>query len=60
MTEAILSPPRRTRFIAAVTSAMALARKAGIVEVPVLEKEALLERAAAYTGLDDFGDPWFE
>src|SRR5690606_21288175 len=25
-----------------------------------LEKDALLDRARGFTGLDDFGDPWFE
>jgi hypothetical protein len=60
LNEATLCPPRRSRSIDAVISAIALARKAGIADAPVLEKDALLERAAAYTGLDDFGDPWFE
>jgi hypothetical protein len=60
LTERALIPPRRTRFIGAVNSAMALGRKTGLTAQPVLEKHALLDKARATTGLDDFGDPWFE
>jgi len=60
LTERPLTPPRRTRFIGAVNAAIAAGRKLGLADKPVLAKEALLARAAAYTGLDDFGDPWFE
>ena len=56
----MLSPPRRTRFIDGMNVAMGLARKCGLADRPVLEKEALLRRAREYTGLDDFGDRWFE
>jgi hypothetical protein len=52
-------PPRRTRFIDILDRGMRLARKAGWVENPRLERAALMARAAAHTGLDDFGDPWF-
>ena len=60
MTDRPLIPPRRTRFIDMMNMGMALSRKTGLAEKPVLEKEALLEKARAFTGLDDFGDPWFE
>jgi len=60
LTDSTPSPPRRTRFIAIVNTAMALGRRSGLADRPVLEKEALLARAREITGLDDFGDPWFE
>jgi len=60
LTEEALTPPRRTRFIDGMNAAMGLARRAGLAETPVLEKQALLDRAREYTGLDDFGDCWFE
>ena len=39
---------------------MLLARRTPWVDAPVLQKEALLADARAATGLDDFGEPWFE
>lgn len=39
---------------------MVFARRTGLIDIPVLEKDALLEQARAISGLDDFGDPWFE
>jgi hypothetical protein len=60
LTERALIPPRRTRFIDMMNTAMAAGRKAGLAAVPVLEKDALLEQARAFTGLSNFGDPWFE
>lgn len=60
MTETPRIPPRRTRFIDTINSAMALGRRAGLADKPVLEKQALFDRAQAYTGLEDFGDRWFE
>ncbi len=60
MTEATIRPPRRTRFIDAMNAAMGLARACGWAERPVLEKDTLLRRACEFTGLDDFGDRWFE
>ncbi|KZX92639.1 sulfotransferase [Erythrobacter sp. HI0019] len=35
-------------------------RKLGVFGPPRLDKDALLEEAAAATGLNDFGDRWFE
>ncbi|AKH42543.1 hypothetical protein FHS61_000313 [Altererythrobacter atlanticus] len=60
MTDKVLRPPRRTRFIDGLNRGMALARRAGLADRPVLEKQALMDRARAFTGLEDFGDPWFE
>ena len=60
MTERALIPPRRTRFIDVMNTAMALGRKTSLAETPVLDKEVLLDKARAFTGLNDFGDPWFE
>ena len=60
MTERALTPPRRTRFIDMMNAAMALGRRTGLADRPVLDKEVLLDKARAYTGLGDFGDPWFE
>jgi hypothetical protein len=60
LTDAPSRPPQRTAFIGLLNSAMRLSRKAGLARRPVLEKDALLEQARAFTGLDDFGDRWFE
>ena len=60
MTERTLIPPRRTRFIDMMNIGMALGRKTGLAAKPVLEMEALLDKARAFVGLSDFGDPWFE
>jgi len=60
LTDRPLTPPRRTRFIGAINAAITAGRKAGLADKPVLTKEALLTRAREYTGLDDFGDRWFE
>jgi hypothetical protein len=60
LTERPLIPPRRTRFIDAINAAMKAGRALGLADRPVLEKDALLDRAAAFAGFDDFGDRWFE
>ncbi len=61
LTEQPLLPPRRTRFIGAMNASMRLGRRTGFADTPVLEKDTLLNRACAHTGLDDFGpDNWFE
>jgi hypothetical protein len=60
LTDRPLIPPRRTRFIDMMNVGMALGRNVGLAEKPVLEKEVLLDKARAFTGLSDFGDPWFE
>ena len=52
--------PRRTPFISIAQGAIGLGQRLGIVAPSRLEKTALMEHAAAETGLSDFGDPWFE
>ncbi len=52
-------PPRRTRFIAMLNAAMHLARRTGIAERPVFDREPLMQRVSKEAGLTDFGDPWF-
>ncbi|MDC0886533.1 sulfotransferase [Altererythrobacter sp.] len=52
-------PPRRTGFIDVVDKAIRLGRKMGQIKPALLEMDYLLDRAAAQTGMDDFGDPWF-
>ena len=55
-----IEPPRRTRFIDAVDSAIRAGRRIGLVDPANLDKDALLNEAVEATGLDDFGDRWFE
>ena len=55
-----LQPPRRTPFIDIANRVIRLRRKIGTIDPARLEKDALLESAARSTGLDDFGDSWFE
>lgn len=43
-----------------MNAAVGLGRKVGLFEKPLLQKEALLAQARTATGLQDFGDPWFE
>jgi hypothetical protein len=54
------NPPRRARFVDLVNAALQLAQRVGLVEPAKLDAEALLDQAAERTGLDDFGDRWFE
>jgi hypothetical protein len=55
-----IQPPRRTRFIDIADGVIRVGRKLGVFGPPRLDKDALLEEAAAATGLNDFGDRWFE
>lgn len=55
-----IRPPRRTPFIHLLIQTIRAGRKLGVVAEPRLEKNALLEGAVEATGLDDFGDRWFE
>ncbi len=55
-----IEPPRRTRFIDIADKVVRAGRKIGAVAPARLDKDFLLGQAAAKTGLDDFGDPWFE
>ncbi|GMM93444.1 sulfotransferase family protein [Qipengyuania sp. MTN3-11] len=53
-------PPRRSRFIDGLNLAIRAGRGVGLIEAVRLEKDRLLAAAKEATGLDDFGDPWFE
>ena len=60
MNDQPIQPPRRTRFIDIADGVIRVGRKLGVFGPPRLDKDALLEEAAAATGLNDFGDRWFE
>lgn len=53
-------PPDRTAFIALANAVIRSGRRVGAWGAPRLEKDALLEAAVRSTGLEDFGDRWFE
>ncbi len=55
-----IEPPRRTRFIDVVDKTIRVGRKFGLIDPARLDKEVLLNEAVEATGLDDFGDRWFE
>ena len=55
-----IQPPRRTRFIDIVDGVIRAGRKTGMVDPARLERDYLLEEAAIATGLQDYGDGWFE
>ena len=55
-----IQPPRRTPFIDIANRTFAIGQGAGIMDRSVLDKGALMDRAADEAGLSDFGDPWFE
>ncbi len=55
-----IRPPQRTPFIGMAIRVIQTGRKLGWISEPKLEKDALLEAAVEATGLDDFGDRWFE
>ncbi len=60
MPEADIDPPKRTPFIGIVDKAIRIGRRFGVVDPVKLDKHSLLEAAVEATGLDDFGDSWFE
>ena len=60
MNDQPIQPPRRTRFIDVADGVIRGGRKLGVFGPPRLDKDALMEEAAATTGLNDFGDRWFE
>ena len=60
MSDQAIRPPRRTPFIDILDTAIRGGRRLGAVAPARLEKDFLLKRAAEATGLDDFGDRWFE
>lgn len=53
-------PPRRTPFIDGLVAVVRAGRKLGAFAPVKLEKNHMLEHAMRATGLDDFGDRWFE
>jgi len=55
-----IQPPRRTRFIDVADRVIRGGRRLGVVGSAQLDKHFLMDQAAAATGLDDFGDRWFE
>ncbi len=60
MNDQPIQPPRRTRFIDLADGAIRGGRRLGLVDPARFEKDYLLEQAVETTGLDDFGDRWFE
>ena len=55
-----IQPPRRTHFIDVADGVIRAGRKLGAIDPAQLDKNALLDGAMQATGLDDFGDDWFE
>ncbi|MEP3144138.1 sulfotransferase family protein [Qipengyuania citrea] len=60
MNDQPILPPRRTRFIDIADGVIRGGRKLGLMDPARLEKDFLMEEAVQATGLDDFGDRWFE
>mgnify|MGYP000330132375 FL=1 len=60
MNDQPIQPPRRTRFIDVADRVIRGGRRLGVVGPAQLDKHFLMDQAAAVTGLDDFGDRWFE
>lgn len=60
MNDQPIQPPRRTRFIDVADRVIRGGRRLGVVGSAQLDKHFLMDQAAAVTGLDDFGDRWFE
>jgi hypothetical protein len=60
LTYETILPPKRTPFIGVLDRALRAGRKIGAIAPARLTEAELLGRAAAATGLEDFGDRWFE
>ena len=60
MNDQPIQPPRRTRFIDVADRVIRGGRRLGVVGPAQLDKHFLMDQAVAATGLDDFGDRWFE
>lgn len=60
MQEKSIRPPRRSRFIDILDGGIRAGRTIGGLPPARLTKNHLLETAVRETGLDDFGDRWFE
>ncbi|MGI8943699.1 MAG: sulfotransferase family protein [Qipengyuania sp.] len=54
------APPSRTPFIDIADRVIRGGRKLGLIGEARLEKSFLLDQAVEATGLEDFGDRWFE
>ena len=60
MEQHTVRPPRRTAFIDILDGVVRAGRRVGAFAPVKLEKAHLLDKAVRETGLDDFGDAWFE
>ena len=60
MNDQPIQPPRRTRFIDIADGVIRGGRRLGLIDPARLDRDFLLEQAVDATGLDDFGDRWFE
>ena len=60
MNDQPIQPPRRTRFIDIADGVIRGGRRLGVIDPARLDRSFLLEQAVDATGLDDFGDRWFE
>ena len=60
MNDQPIQPPRRTRFIDIADGVIRGGRRLGVIDPARLDRDFLLEQAVDATGLDDFGDRWFE
>ncbi|WP_083495335.1 sulfotransferase family protein [Tsuneonella troitsensis] len=60
LVQQVINPPKRTPFIGVLDRVLRHGRHIGAIAPARLTKTELLEQAVAATGLDDFGDPWFE
>ncbi len=60
MNDQPIQPPRRTRFIDIADGVIRGGRRLGLIDPARLDRNFLLDQAVDATGLDDFGDRWFE
>ena len=60
MNDQPIQPPRRTRFIDIADGVIRGGRRLGLIDPARLDRNFLMEQAVDATGLDDFGDRWFE
>lgn len=60
MHDSVIHPPRRSRFIDVLDAVVRGGRRIGAFPPARLEMAHLLDTAVEETGLDDFGDRWFE
>lgn len=60
LVQQVINPPKRTPFIGMLDRVLRHGRHIGAIAPARLTKTELFEQAVAATGLDDFGDAWFE